>query len=289
MRRLRRFGTGACVPAGVPNPFARRDYLDAVTRCVPAAVRTLAALDVTDYAEFSAGLRPDQRDGVLLQRIAKFLAREFDGMAFEEVSPRSRLRLLDVALSILKITSSPPTDYAALQGWAARWGFTDAWALETAGFHARYWWAGDPGAIGLWLIHPVELYDHRAGDDPLFLWSSFAGSELVFPPGPSWNPIEETDRAFRARVEAYIGTIKASPAIQPTPTKQQLGGRRHFEWTALYHCGGRTLNEIVELSQETHPDEFNGLMPGTVSEAIKSVADLVGLTLQPRQGQPKKT
>jgi hypothetical protein len=155
---------------------------------------------------------------------------------------------------------STDNDPEPLRVWAEHWGFTDDWLLQTARTHVELWRA-DPTLAGRWQMV-----------------SATARWEPVFPPAPSWNPITESETAFRRRVGAYIAICKQMPGLMSTPTKASLAS---FEWLALHHVGRWTYTKIAAKysSPEGYPD-----MPA-VSRAIHSTAALIGLTLRPRRGR----
>jgi hypothetical protein len=156
-----------------------------------------------------------------------------------------------------------PQGEAPLRAWAETWGFSDDWALDCARAHAQYW-RDDPNLFGHWIVMVPN-------------W------EPIFPNGPSWNPIAETEAAFRARVNAYIAGVKQTPGIKATPEKRGAidPGKEHFEWLALHHVGKWTEAAITEKYQ----DADRGLNVGSVSEAITKTAELVGLTLRSAPGR----
>jgi len=155
-------------------------------------------------------------------------------------------------------------DETQLRAWAERWGFTDEWALSAARNHASFW-REQPESIGLWLSVTVASW------------------EPVFPRGPSWNPIKETEEAFRARVDAYIAAMKDTPGIVATPEKRRLA--THLEWLALHHAGRLTYEQITQRYENTNgnPNE-----PATIGRAITDAAALVGLTLRHARGRKSR-
>ena len=116
-------------------------------------------------------------------------------------------------------------DETPLIVWAEHWGFTDAWALATARLN-----------VGLWRAEP-----HYAGQ--WMMMSTTVRWEPVFPVGPSFNPITETEAAFRTRVDDYIATCLATPGLTLTPEKKTL---KHFEWLALHHVGRWKYERIIQ-------------------------------------------
>jgi hypothetical protein len=149
-------------------------------------------------------------------------------------------------------------DDAALRDWADQWGFTDDWTLQAA-----------RGLQTLWCDTPGVL---------AFVVATCAW-EPVFPPGPTWNPVTESEDAYRIRVDAHIERVKHMAGMIPTPEKRT--GTVHFEWTVLHHVGKKRQAEIVEIYQDGsgHPDV------SAVSRAITETAALIGLTLRPGRGR----
>lgn len=193
-----RLGAGAVVANG-PNPTARILFLNAVARCVPEALTTLASLPAAD-------------DAVL--------------------------------------------------PWAEHWGFTDTWMLRHARNHVRLW-ADLPDTVGRWLSYPT-----------IVSW------QPIFPAPPSaWSPMSESESAYRARIEAYIATVKATPGATPTPERRKLD--EHFEWLALHHVGRLTYEQIADryYQNDDSPKEK------AIGHAITDTAALVGLTLRFARGR----
>jgi len=153
---------------------------------------------------------------------------------------------------------------APLREWARTWGFTSPklvrLARGTAGRIRRL-----PRLRAAWAI----TGSYWPPDFPPFV-------------NPLWDPIEESERSFRARVEDYVREIKATPGIVPAPKKRS--GERPFDWLALHQVGGWTLERIATKYQDRngHPTESG------ISRAVSEAAALVGLTLRSGQGRPRK-
>ena len=112
--------------------------------------------------------------------------------------------------------------------------------------------------------------------------STDARWEPVFPMAPSWNPITETEAAFRARMDAYIATCQATPGLVKTPTKET---RDSFEWLALHHVAHWTYDRLAGRYGNEH-----GYPDGpAISRAITDTAALIGLTLRPGRGRKLST
>jgi hypothetical protein len=105
------------------------------------------------------------------------------------------------------------------------------------------------------------------------------GTHPTFPPGPSWNPILHTETEFRAAVDKYIASIKATRGL--TQPAEKRTGDEHFEWLALHHVGKSTYGEINQKYADANgkPD-----VPA-ISRAITETANLIGLTLRPGRGR----
>jgi hypothetical protein len=150
-----------------------------------------------------------------------------------------------------------------LDAWAARWGFLDPWALRAAQHHVTFWRA-EPQYAGRWMTALAEQW------------------HPVFPVGPSWNPITETEAAFRARVDAYIAACLAMPGLTRTPEKEAVTS---FEWLALHHVGQWRYERLARRygNSKGYPD-----IPA-ISRAITDTAALIGLTLRPNRGRKLST
>ncbi len=167
-------------------------------------------------------------------------------------------RLVPECLSDLaSIAADVPERYggqgdAILNEWARRWGFASRKLVRVARLTA--------GAIrdcrhDEW----VKSGSYWCPDFPRFV-------------NPSWNPIEESEASFRARVEEYVRQVKATPGIVAAPTKRNL---EHFEWLALHQVAGWKFTRIAE-----HYQDEKGLEVSTVSRAVKETAAIIGLTLR---------
>ena len=123
-----------------------------------------------------------------------------------------------VPAAFRELAAIQPPDIAGRQAWAQRRGFTDEWALRAAEALATLR-RDDPAST---LLPPINV----------------AAWAPVFPAGPSWDPTQEPEAAFRQRIDTYIASIKATPGITRTPLKRN--SPIHFEWLALHHVDGWT-------------------------------------------------
>lgn len=154
-----------------------------------------------------------------------------------------------------------PGDDRALEAWARRRGFSDHWALWTVRNHLPVW-RDNPESFGRWL-------------------TVFGGTwEPVPPPAPIWNPFKETEAAYAKRHAEYLNQVRQLPATK-TPEKEH--GDRDFEWLALVQVGGVERSEIA-----INAEGDDALSLGTVSEALKSTAAMIGLTLRPAKRGPRR-
>jgi hypothetical protein len=161
--------------------------------------------------------------------------------------------------AIHRLRDVPHDDEPALRAWGQRWGFTDDWALRSA-----------RSMVAVWREHP------EAND---FIVSA-SNWEPVFPPGPSWDPLIEREASFRARVDAYIASIKRAPGIRPTPEKRTA---EHFEWLALHHAGGWKYARIAERYDD---GDYQPAIDA-ISHAVTGTAELIGLTLRATRGRTR--
>ena len=147
----------------------------------------------------------------------------------------------------------------SLTAWAQRWGFMDGWALELARLNA-----------GRWREEP---------DRVVMEWRRGGGLGAHVPIGTRLHTTRETYAVWRARSDEYAVLMRAAPGLIKTPEKR--GSLDHFEWLALHHVAGLRLEDVAEQYQ----DPTRGLSVSTVSEAISTTAELVGLTLRVRPGR----
>jgi hypothetical protein len=163
---------------------------------------------------------------------------------------------------------------APLREWCLRWGFTAApgsgpdWLLTVARRTAEYLRTKEPAWPDAW----VFMWSYRAPAFPEFR--------------STWNPIEETEAQFRARVDAYIERVRATPGQRPAPRKRAEIGytvARDFEWTALYQVA-RLEHEQIAERYRVHESV------GSVKRAIEQTAHVIGLALRPparKRGRPR--
>lgn len=164
------------------------------------------------------------------------------------------------ALAAIATSGTNAAHETALAAWAAEWGFGDDWLLDCAR-QIVIRWDGTP--------------------DPNVLAFSVNGDGFWAPmvPAPIWDSTKQTEADYRATIEAYIAEVKALPGFTPTPQKEV--GSRHFEWIALHHVGRWTYQQIVHRYQNA---DGNPNVPA-ISQGIRDVAGLIGLTLRPSRGR----
>jgi hypothetical protein len=166
-------------------------------------------------------------------------------------------------------------DDAQIAAWAERWGFTDEWALSTVRAHLPLWQEA-PETLGQALIVSVASWEPTYDED-IRLPNGVAVSFVRY---LTWNPIAESERAFRARVETYIEAMKAAPGMESTPEKK-IDDDRHFEWLAQHHVARCSYSAIAERYQTAD----SSLDISTISRAITTCAALIGLTLRSSRGR----
>jgi hypothetical protein len=158
---------------------------------------------------------------------------------------------------------NPVNDDTAIEEWAQRRGFgKDAWLMDQASRAVAAWrrtpshagrWLSLHGGVGAWI--PPE------------------------PPAPDWDPVFETEAAFRGRVDQYIEAMKAMPHITKAPEKRT--GLSHFDWLALHQVAGWTHADI----NEEYSDEKGTPDVSAISRAIAETAKLADVTLRDARGR----
>ena len=150
--------------------------------------------------------------------------------------------------------------------WATQWGFTNPWLRQAARRHATSW----------------RMYPQYRGRYMIRIGSYFVPAFPTFA-NPDWNPFEETEAAYRVRVDRYIEVVKQTPGTAPVPTKRTL---HHFEWLALAQVGGLSPSEIAERYQTD-----KGMDESAIRKRVAETADLceIKLTRKLPPGRPPKT
>ncbi|MCC7242409.1 MAG: hypothetical protein IT180_10840 [Acidobacteria bacterium] len=156
---------------------------------------------------------------------------------------------------------------SVLDAWCERWGFIAPerpsgpdWLKTVARRTAHYLRTRHPDEPAAW----VFATSYRPPEFPAL--------------HVTWNPIEEPEQMFRARVESYIATVRATPGLARAPVKRVGPGEtldRDFEWTALYQVGRLTYLAIAERAGLDDPDP--------VRMAVASTAAVLGLRLRGRK------
>jgi nucleotide-binding universal stress UspA family protein len=283
-----RLGSGNFVLAAAPNPFAQSRYLHAVSRCVPKAIRELAAFRPT---RLPTGM---DREGTLrlLAENKKWLqdwAVTYgftDEWALETALRNAARWRKDPATQGSWIVSGgawePPFGQVperTPERIAHLYALREAYAAEILQILER-------GSTRLLAGDRIGTADSSAvtSDHNLYyelaVYVRWIDAELASPTPrwlaspPVWDPMSsETEDAVDKRWAAYKAALKSAPGIKRTDEKE--ADERHYEWLALRHAGKWKLAKIAERYGGRA-----GIEIGSVSEAIKSTADLVGLTLR---------
>ena len=148
-----------------------------------------------------------------------------------------------------------------LLDWADLWGFTDPWLMRVARRTAEFW-RRSPKYQG-------HMWSHA---------TSYFEPEFPTLASPDWNPFEEREEDYRARLDDYIEAVKQTPGTSKVPTKRNL---RHFEWLVLEHVKGLRPEQIAEHLQ-------TGLDVSTITKALIDTAALCGITRRAQRGRPAK-
>jgi len=209
--------------------------------------------------------KPSQRAQRLAGRRRVAISRS--GFIGEDPDPRAQeiflhtvARCVPEAMRALETVA--PGDDARLRIWASAYGFTDHWALRTAEAHVTFW-----------------------RDAPEFRgrWAFVSGATWV-PVLPTLAPrdhLKESQAEFKVRLRAFEQQMRTPPGLRRAPTPEA----RHFEWLALHHVGRWTYDRIAERYQTRRsiPDRPE------ISDAMKAIAVLVGVTLRPGRGRKLAT
>jgi len=158
-----------------------------------------------------------------------------------------------------------PATEDALRAWATRWGipYADPWWMSDIRLQVKHWHA----------------FPKEAGR-----WSGVVGSyrAIDWPTLPPWRATEETEAAFRVRVEDYIRRVKTLPGVEPVPV---TFSERDFAAFVLEHVAQLPTDQVLVQLDTGDAD------PGDASAVRKrnrQVAALVGLRLRRRpQGRPR--
>jgi hypothetical protein len=152
--------------------------------------------------------------------------------------------------------------------WAERFGFQDAWMRTQAcnlvdpiqAGHAVSSWM-TYGLIGAYYVPPRQALEV-----------------------PGWSIDDESEQSFRRRVAGVVDDyIRARKLMRGYLVDGQGEWKltRDFEWLALVHVGGVSRTEVANRS---------GVNESTVRSSLRSLAELIGLTLRkPKRGARRGT
>lgn len=235
---------------------ARLAYLKALSDEAPDMLAELAAI---------VAMPVDTEDGII--RVPPFNYAQF--METPEHNMASAVADL--------LSGAAAPDYfserdRALLTWFVRWRLVDRWAITWAERTAINWLQGRH--TGEWAPEGFEMIAAR---NPFEFYEDFG-----------WRPERETWEAWRARMlrsfRRKLSTYRAETLEQGEMLSMREIPRHHYLWTARYHNLGWSFADVARRHGK------RGAHEKTVREAIRRVAELIGLNLrQPQRGRPVKT
>ena len=147
--------------------------------------------------------------------------------------------------------------------WAERWHLTDEWLIDVA-----------RDTLTTWLKYP----EHSRGQ-----WADPTQGDLVpdwpnIPLGPlgtqSWDPIFESETAFRSRIEQHILDVRKVAETTGHIKPREKRNLKHFSWLVRFQVNEwsaeRILNKFLDENAELT----------TITKALRDTANLIGLTLR---------
>lgn len=176
-----------------------------------------------------------------------------------------------------------------LDDWDSRWNLYSAWSQMLAALTiceaATRRTQHEPLPSSFIFRERLILYHTELADTPI------TASNLSVRIKDAWNPRKEIRNDARQRilrlVEAELDRIEAAVAAvsEPTPTKIRPV---HFEWLARYQLNGESYQDIA---RNPGYNSRKKLMRQSVTDAIESTAELVGLELRYHGlgGRPRTT
>ncbi|HZJ02257.1 MAG TPA: hypothetical protein VFE20_01030 [Thermoleophilia bacterium] len=176
----------------------------------------------------------------------------------------------------------------ALQRWAEHYHLTDPWCIDFAIYTLR---EGRAAYEPLKVETSVAL-GQNAHPDPEHGFSFTLRAPGFGPtlPESGWNPAREARGEAKKRITLALGQ-KLDEYLDEMEQRARMrglvasirkqDGDRHFRWFVRYQCREESYSSIAKSE---HADRR------TVSEAVKDLAELIGLTLRPatKPGRPRR-
>lgn len=172
----------------------------------------------------------------------------------------------------------------AIMAWAARHHLECDWVYQTALLTVR-WWAFERAKPDE-CRHPLSVDRLR--------WS-YPGHQffdevmaVVEPMPGTWDPFSVTEEQYRQRVNAHIRAIKrrvraAGYRQQSERRERRTTLKRRLQFLARHVVAGETYDEIANKMRR------RTISPQAIQQAIRHVADEIGLPLPPRRGRPRRS
>ena len=199
------------------------------------------------------------------------------------------------ALAVRNVTPPPPEDL--LDGWCRRYHVLDAWlrtcAADTYAELARNARARESGSAEShgkrprlrWhrksLSHSIPQDHVRDGEEELDLIALPREEMLARRLARKSFAGYTSGNSLSRRIAKMRNLLEEAQWTKP-PTKS----REHFTWLALYQFRGRSVTSLGQIREdgEILRDGTTDRARSTVTEAIRSVADIIGLSLRPPLG-----
>lgn len=262
-QKRRRTGRGEIVPRSWEQEAASREFLAALWELVPGALESLRCID----PDFPRASPSDEHT--------------FDAMVSEWESsyrlaaPWGRRALFHIAKFLpvnlyegrsgrhieMAISRNPRATYAGIEGKHRTFAVTMGHML-TASFE--------------------DEQMPRPWEEELLPWEDWIGTF-----DPRTESIEQATRRIMPAIERRLkrvlqSIVEEDAALTDMVRSHDLPPKQHFEWTVRYQVLGETYGAIARADgvKETR----------TVSNAVRSVARLIGLTLREpdKGGRPRK-
>ncbi len=172
----------------------------------------------------------------------------------------------------------------AILAWAGRYNLKCAWMYQTALLTVR-WWAFERAKPDE-CRHPLSVDTLR--------WSHpghqfFDEVMAVLEPMPgAWDPFSVTEKQYRQRVNAHIRAIKrrvraAGYRQQSERRERRTTLKRRLQFLARHVVAGETYDEIANKMRR------RTISPQAIQQAIRQVADEIGLPLPLRRGRRRRS